>query len=572
MLYFQDVMKKTCIFLLYFLLISFYFISAGNINDYNKYEDLLIKDIYIKGQSKVSIDITAQLLSKKDNPLKMALLESDKRRVYSLGFFSDVTAKVSPIASDQVEITFFLVENPMIKEIYIEGNSVYKTDYIFSKLKSKKNTILNLDLLRQDVSTIEKNLYDEKGYILAKITNIENPNASNDYTLSFYISEGIVDEIQLEGNEETKDYVILREMLLKEGSVFNRDVLISDLRRVFNLNFFSNINPQYYPSSKDPNKILLVITLEEKSANSVNFGGGWGASQGGFAFINFQMGNLFGTGQLVSAKAQLGGTSTYQLKYYNPWMWSDKTSFTARYWLTEGRSLGIEGIEDSSTEENRYGFDLSIGKKIMKNITGKLTLLNEDVAPSGNERYNIRSIAFSLAYDTRDIWMDPRSGVYYVIGLEEAGRFLNGTVSYTKWWLNLNTFIKIAEEQTLASRVSWARFFGEVKATEEYWVGGPNTVRGFQSGSYFSRGREKVILNVEYRYRFNEMIQGVVFYDIGNAWETITDFVGSQKYRSGYGVGARVQTPLGPVRLDYGIPDDKEFGRGVIHFSIGHVF
>jgi len=209
---------------------------------------------------------------------------------------------------------------------------------------------------------------------------------------------------------------------------------------------------------------------------------------------------------------------------------------------------------------------------LINNIVGRVTFLNEDVSPSDNESYNIRSIGLSLAYDTRDVWMDPSSGVYYLVGVEEAGRFLNGTISYTRWRAQLNHFYRVADQQTLASRLSWAKQNGEVKSTEEFWMGGPNTVRGFQAGSYFSRGREKLLFNVEYRYRFNEGIQGVVFYDIGNAWETVVDFTNSSNYRSSYGFGVRVTTPMGPIRLDYGVADDKELGRGVIHFSIGHVF
>ena len=518
------------------------------------------------------VEFKAQMQTKGGTRFKSAIASRDLERFFSTGLFSDADIKFEKDEVSQLALTFMLTDNPVITSINIENASVYPKETIVSRLKSKVGEVLNLNNIRRDVALIEKDLYDTDGYILARVGKVEKPEKANKHILTFYLDEGLIESVEIEDNFQTADYVILRELNLKAGSVFNKDTLIADLRRLYNLNYFASIVPRYEPSPRDPNKVILIITVEEKSTNTVNFGGGWGAQQGGFAFFDVQLGNFLGTGQLVSAKAQLGDTSTYQLKYHNPWMWEDRTSLTSRYWLTTGRPVGIEGVENTGTNEKRYGFDVAIGKELFPNIVGKLTLLNEDVAPSNNESYNIRSIGLSLAYDTRDSWTDPSSGVYYVAGLEEAGRFLNGTVSYTRWRGELNSFYKVAEGQTIAQRLSWAKQSGDIKETEEFWMGGPNTVRGFQAGEYFSRGREKLVFNVEYRYRFNEAFQGVLFYDIGNAWDTGVGFVNSRRYRSGYGFGARVATPLGPIRLDYGIADDRTTGRGIIHFSMGHVF
>ncbi|MFH1428313.1 MAG: BamA/TamA family outer membrane protein [Candidatus Margulisiibacteriota bacterium] len=564
-------MKKILIIAL-LSLTSFCCLSFSEEAEFRIYNGMMIKAVNIQGGTSSTKDISTQLLTGSGKKFNAAFAVSDLDKLYSTGRYADVRLEFIKDPLSQLTVKFILIENPTVKKIIIEGCTVYSAEEIKKQMNTSTGQPLNLNTLRQDVALIEKNLYDEKGYILTRIATIDKPSSENDYVLFINIEEGLIDTVELEGNDQTRDYVILREMILKPGDVFNKDALLADLRRIFNMNYFSAVEPRYIPSPKDPNKIVLIIKVEEKSTNTINFGGGWGAVQGGFAFIDLQMGNMFGTGQLLSAKAQMGDTSTYQLKYYNPWMWEDRTSLTSRYWLTTGRPIGIEGVESTGTSERRYGFDLTVGKVLQNNIVGKVTLLNEDVAPSNNESYNIRSIGLSLAYDTRDIWMDPSCGVYYVIGLEEAGRFLSGTVSYTRWRGELNHFTKVAEGQTIAQRLSWARQSGEVKSTEEFWMGGPNTVRGFPSGKYFSRGREKLLYNVEYRYRFNEAIQGVLFYDIGNAWDTIADFVNSREYRSSYGFGVRVSTPMGPIRLDYGVPDDSELGRGVIHFSIGHVF
>ncbi|MFA5928023.1 MAG: BamA/TamA family outer membrane protein [Candidatus Margulisiibacteriota bacterium] len=546
--------------------------SFNDEKEFQAYNGMTVKQIIVESKNLPVDKIQAQLLTGVNQKFSPSLIQTDIERIFSIGSFADVEVKITKDKAKQLTVKFILKDNPVVNKITIEGNSVYTDEEILDQLQTKLGETINSGALRQDMTYIEKTLYDEKGYILARIVNVDHPSKENNYTLSFYLEEGLIEDIGLEGNDMTKDYVILRELTLKKGSPFNKDMLIADLRNIFNLNYFASLDPRYEPSPKDPNKVILFLKVTEKSTGTINFGGGWGALQGGFAFTDVQFSNLFGTGQLVSAKAQFGDTSTYQLKYYNPWMWADRTSLTSRYWLTTGRPMGIEGLENAGTNERRYGGDLSVSKVLMNNIVGRLTFLNEDVAPSNNESYNIRSLGFSLAYDTRDVWMDPSSGVNFVVGVEEAGRFLNGSVSYTKWDVQLNNFFKIADQQTLASRFSWGRQSGEVKTTEEFWMGGPNTVRGFSAGGFFSRGREKALLNLEYRYRFNESIQGVLFFDIGNAWDTGVDFINSQKYRSSYGFGARINTPLGPIRLDYGVADDKELGRGVIAFSIGHVF
>jgi outer membrane protein insertion porin family len=100
-------------------------------------------------------------------------------------------------------------------------------------------------------------------------------------------------------------------------------------------------------------------------------------------------------------------------------------------------------------------------------------------------------------------------------------------------------------------------------------VGSANTVRGYYP-SEARLGRKKLLLNVEYRYTFNEVFQGVGFFDFGNAWDEGAPPFGD--FISGKGFGIRLNTPLGPLRLDYGIGAGKNFGEGIIHFSMGQAF
>ena len=83
-------------------------------------------------------------------------------------------------------------------------------------------------------------------------------------------------------------------------------------------------------------------------------------------------------------------------------------------------------------------------------------------------------------------------------------------------------------------------------------------------------GTRKFIFNIEYRLNFTDMFQGVFFYDWGNAWTVGAPDPGA--FLSGWGPGVRINTPMGPIRLDYGVPGGKTFSEGIMNFSIGQAF
>ena len=89
-------------------------------------------------------------------------------------------------------------------------------------------------------------------------------------------------------------------------------------------------------------------------------------------------------------------------------------------------------------------------------------------------------------------------------------------------------------------------------------------------------GESMLIGNIEYLYPLIDILKLAIFYDVGNVWAKIDDF-GSGGYKSGMGLGIRLKTPIGPLRLDYGIPLSKEPGEpekgdGRFHFSLSHGF
>ena len=120
---------------------------------------------------------------------------------------------------------------------------------------------------------------------------------------------------------------------------------------------------------------------------------------------------------------------------------------------------------------------------------------------------------------------------------------------------------------------------------ERFYAGGAYSIRGYHERKVgpidtVSKdpigGESMLIGNIEYLYPLADFLKAAVFYDVGNVWSKLDKFAGGG-YKAGIGLGVRVKTPIGPLRLDYGFPMNKEpgepdKGEGRFHFSLSHGF
>lgn len=494
-------------------------------------------------------------------------IQADLKGIYSLGYFSDVTVTFETSKSG-TKVTFKVIENPVIETINIFGNTVYATEELISMLKVKTGEILSFKDLRDDIKNIDQK-YHNDGYVLEKIVDVSTDKIMNKITIE--IQEGHIDDILIKGNDNTKDYVIMRELSLRKGNVFNDKILSKDLRRVFNLGFFSDVTPNIEPSSKG--NVFLIVNVKESHTGSVNFGGGYGEREGWFGFTDLSIDNIFGTGQGVLLRGQFGQQlSTYQARYYNPWILPDKTgdhtSFTARRWYTVGRD-----IYQSDRSGIYNGWDMSFGKPAGDNFKTSFTFGSERVFPTDTstfEPYLSNTIGFSISYDTRDVWMNPSTGSFHTLSVKQGWKYTDSVKTlFSKYSFDFNQFFRVADKQTIGFHSGLGLGFGDIPIGEVYWIGGANTVRGYSPYESHS-GTRQLLTNLEYRYTVNETFQAVLFFDWGDAWNS--GGINPNDFLVGRGFGVRLNTPMGPIRLDYGVAGGKSLGEGITHFSIGQAF
>ncbi|MFA5839594.1 MAG: BamA/TamA family outer membrane protein [Candidatus Margulisiibacteriota bacterium] len=524
--------------------------------------------IEVRGNTVVPLkNIEDVIFSQTGEKLLEEKVNSDVKAIYAMGLFQDTSVSFES-EKNGTRIIFNVTENPIINEISIEGNTVYSTKTLLGSMETKANQILNFNTLRDDIQRIADR-YKKDGYILARVADVQTDQKTQ--VLSIKIIEGVIEAITLKGTEQTQDYVILRELTTKPGKPLNENILKKDLRRVFNLGFFSEVNP-VFDAGSTPDKAVLQLNIKETRTSTVNFGGGYGEREGWFGFTDLSINNLFGTAQGLLIRGQAGQQlSTYQFKYNDPWFLPDhfgeRTAFTARRWLTIGRDIYLT---DQDAVYN--GFDLSVGKTINDNFSLTYTLGSELVKPYTDatfEAYQSDTIGITLAYDTRDFWLNPKGGRYYTLQLKQGWKYTTSCADFFKIVGDVNHYFLVRENQVFAFHLGAGLGFGSIPIGEEFYAGGANSVRGYNP-SDDHRGTRKVITNFEYRMDFGDMFQGVLFYDWGNAW-----YAGApdpSSFIAGWGPGVRVTTPLGPIRLDYGMPVGENAGTGILHFSIGQAF
>lgn len=547
-----------------------------------------ITAIVVEGNESISKDlIISQIASNLGDVFSKENVEKDMKAVFALGYFKDVKIKLESFR-DGYKVVFEVVENLPIKEITIEGNTMVSEEEMREVMVLQEGQIFCQKILKNDLERISQ-LYKDRGYLLI---NIKDINFDEEGKLWINISEGRLEKIVIEGNDKTKEKVISREINIEPGDLFNFEIVKKSLQKIYNLGYFEDVSMKLEPGTEE-DSIVLVVKVIEKNTGKFGIGAGYNSEEGLMGFTSYEENNLFGGGEKVQAKIEIGGRTTYQVSFLEPWLGNTPTSFGFELYDTiYSKEDKEEEVILAEYDEERLGGRLILGRKISDSIKLGLEFKSEmvtydlisGVLPEDTDVGLTNSLVPTFSYDTRDDVFEPTSGMYHSISIEKAGGFLGGDYDFTKYNLTLRAYIstEFIEDivdirsvkkitNNLSKGVLALRAMGGMADTSlpsfaEYQVGGMNTLRGYDFGEF--SGDISLVFNVEYRFPLAENFQAVIFADWGQAWD-IEQSINLEDLKFGRGVGVRFDTPLGPIRLDYGI---NEAGEGKTYFSIGHTF
>jgi len=524
----------------------------------------VISAIAVEGNEQVAEqEILSVITTKPGDVLDEEKLKEDLKLIYDTGYFQDVSVSFR-VENAGLKAVFEVVEYPVIADIVIEGNEVYETSVILKELGIETGTILNHNKLVEGRKTVEA-FYHNNGYILAGFSDI---NISEEGILTLEINEGHLNEVIIKGNEKTKDFVILRELNIKKGQVVNVQELQKSFQRIMRLNFFEEFNPRLERVPEKENSVNLILEVTEAKTGNLGAGVTWSSKDGWLGFFNIKERNLFGNGQTLGFSWEFGGATNYSLNFYEPWLLGGPTSFGIS--LYDKRKDGSDSVKGDYNEHRRGG-SISLGHKLTEEWEGMIRFKVEDStidwANETTEEAIVRSLTLQTSRDTTNHPFNPTGGGIDTLSVEYAGQVLGGNYNFTKYNLDIRRFYPgFKAEHAWGLRLKAGAAEGELPEIEKYRIGGSETLRGYETGTF--SGRDTLLLNIEYRFPIAENFVGVIFADGGNAWETHEEVALGDLHYS-LGAGLRMNTPIGQIRLDYGF---NEEGKGQPHFSLGHAF
>lgn len=540
--------------------------------------------------------VTHVRLGEEWNPDK---INQDVRAIENMGYFASVEAKGEPFLGG-IKLIFHVTENPLLKELKIEGLKVVKPASLLPSFTQKKGEVINISQLISDVGNAITNCRNNQGYILIYKDN----QIGADGTVTIQLGEVKIRKIGVSGLVKTKDIVVLRELSFKEGDLLNVLTLKDDIQSIYRLGILENINPNIV-NTVDPEWVDLTIEVSEvDKLGQFYVGLGYApASNKLTANTTLSYPNLWGLGRTGSVNLQMGKEDrTFALEYTDPWLLPSHVSFHAKLYYDDLKNepfITEDGVIHDTKPDDSYlynltdqGLDLSLGWQISKKWSfntsvdfKKVYFVTDPLTPNPlpgddnwigytDQNYWNNGIGFSL-YNNQLLYQKDKlivtGGHTNSVSTTFYSDMLGGNYNYTKVVGETRQFVTPWENgPTLGLRLKYGTLLGAegegLPTTEMFSIGGPTTIRGYSDT--VKKGTDMFLANGEVRFypKAFDNIEFVGFYDFGY----VTNAQNVKSEYSTYGVGMRFNVPmLGPIRLDYGWNDE---GKTQFTFFFGEMF
>jgi len=593
---------------------------------------VLVEDIDLQGVTAFKVKkVKGQMKTRRKKVFKQDVLVKDVEDVtkfYKNHGYQNVKV-VEPkqtFNADKTRITLSIMinEGPLFHfgASKFTGNAIFSSEKLLPAIQYKTGEIFNQDKLDSTVSKLQ-DIYGAKGYIRVQVKpDFAQDPAKGLVDIEYKMTEGevvYVDHIGIEGNTHTKDYVIRREIKLKEGEPFSSVLARKSVERLYNLGFLDNVDVDVQQPNS-PNKADVIFTVTEGKPGMLSAGAGYSSVDGLIGTLQVQHINFLGRGQRVNFQWQFGArTNSFDLGWTEPWFMGKPMSFgmdifrtnrlqqlgtiTNAYWtLDQGFSATLAPrFSDIYTVSLGYTFSKQHRYNVAPDSATRSAVLSPDCAadPNCNDFYALYSnLTEQFIRDTRDNQFDPTHGNRESLSLIEGGLVPANSVKFYKPIADASIHIPTFWKFVLSLHGQWSYIepYGDSTITDIqtqlFHVGGADTVRGYQLGAVGVSGLDgnpggKVmnVYNVEYKFPIapdehgKTLLQGVFFYDIGGDWDNFSEVnyrtgTGPYNLRQGVGFGIRFKTPVFPLRLDFGIPLNHAAGEAEsqFYFNVGSLF
>ncbi len=576
-------------------------------------EEKYVVDIVFKGNKTFSSGKLEDLMQTQDRnififrlkpPFSEEVLKEDIERIREFyrneGFLEvKVDYKVER-KNGRHDIYIFIEEGPRyrLKELRIKGNKLYAYSELVGNILEKNRRKGGfyrkgvIDKVKQNI----KDLYAEIGFANALVQEERKIDAERkEVSVVLNVHEGkpvYVRKVKIEGNYETRDYVIRRELRVQEQELALRKGIRRSRSRILNLGYYEDVQIQPFPVGND--KWDLLVKIRERFTGQFSVGLSYNQITGLSGFASIRKGNFLGTGDIIGISISYG--SRYRdnaISYTDKWFMNKPVDLT---WSVFDRRIQyttytIQRTGASATFSREFWeyWRWAIGFSFQR-------IRYSDIDPNASffvraqeGRRESRKLTFSLSRDTRDFFLFPTEGSYTSLSYTVAVPVLGGTEQFHKVIFTGSKFIKDTYFDSgfvfsSKATVGFVEPYGgeEVPLDERFFVGGDFTIRGYDYGmaGVLDRNNDPIgstkelILNFELNYKIHPMFYAGVFYDTGLGADDWREF-DPKNWKGGYGIGVRIITPMIPIRIDLAwktkkVPGDTSNTR--VHFVMGGFF
>ena len=505
-------------------------------------------------------------------------------------------------------VNFYINEGDKYKVggINFIGDVDFKNEELLDLVSISSKEFFSREALIQDVQKLQAK-YGDLGYAYANISPIPKFNNNEKIVdFDFKISKGAlvrIGEMDVVGNSITRDKVVRRELRIYEGELYNETAKRKSLANVRRLGFFDNVEFQTKSSDIDASLMDIDIDVEERQTGQLNIGAGYGGFQGFTLQGSVQQTNFLGYG--INFGANINYAQRFQ-EIFN-------INITDPYFRDTDYSLGLNIYSSQrfviDFQDLKKGGGLTLGRRFSDFFSASLRYKFEKV----NLRSNSNTIAdvftedrlsdaegyssgvtASAVYDKRNDRRFPTKGYFGRLSLEQTG--IGGQVNYSKLSANARFYKPLVGSLVWRNNLVFGMVNspGLVPVNELYRLGGPNNVRGYDFFSIAQRvqsrdglnaaiaaglnhpeewaqvplgGVQQLYYNLEFEWGLVKEagIRGVVFFDAGIA----NDDIKIEDFRASWGLGVRWNSPMGPLRFEWGFPlnPNKKIGEGEQDFQ-----
>lgn len=472
-------------------------------------------------------------------------------------------------------------ERYTVRDVKVAGDSIVPHEVLRELISVEPGEIFSRRKITESTTRISDRLGDE-GYAFANVNAIPDVDEEKkEITLTFFVDPGkrvYVRRINVIGNAKTQDEVIRRELRQMESAWLSTERVKRSRTRLERLSYIESVTVETptVPGSND--QVDVNYTIQEREAfGSLNFGIGYGDSQGVMFNASVSQDNFLGSGQRYSIDLNRSEVSTvYSLNVVNPYFTMDGVSRSLNFfyrttdageasvtsYLTDSYGVGIGfGIPVSEFDTVRIGADYE--HTYLKSVTDTAAEIQQFIADNG-DTFDAYKLNLSWTRDSRNRFLFPSEGSLLTVGTEVATPA--GNLQYYKVNYRHKKFVPLTEAITFTAggELAYGHSYGETSGNlppfQRYYAGGSRTVRGFRANNLGPKdeygdpvgGNARVVGNLELILPgpFGENSKSIrlgAFVDAGNVYDTDQGKVDLGELRYASGVSLYWMTPVGAM-------------------------